>query len=758
MGRKNSEGSSKKLLTLIAAILLVVIVVFSFTACSVFTDAVKGMFSGESSTINANETGTEEQPNTNHSTEGSGETTEGSGETTEHPGEDPADHTGEVADPPIEVSSSVVTISTPLVYDKYSRTDMEIQATHEGFDFYQVLGMGLINDGPNARVDVRSHTTGSSLIKLDGHYLSSLDAGNYYFYYCVNDSQGNIYYDPFRLEIKNSVASPLDVKIDYDVDCPNVFVTFRCDCGGAHTVRFDSTNYDAAAGATRVRIGSINKTVSHTADVTCAQSGQHTSVTKTAPEVSAYSNGFLDRKYGYMGHSADGFIEDDGEAADLFEYLAYDGTVINKKVYVSSAIHNEIIENASAYLSKIQSMISVPWSLHFGISYSSASKEVTFSIQDTGAGAVISTEYEDARPYHDLDVVSHYQEQNVRNKGGELPIDNKKGVDVRNVKELLLAVEKGYRPVATGDTLRIYDKARDFCYTYLTDDMTVVEKLHVIYDYLAGEIDYDYAALDLYTLIGGLPGKTLDAAKAEIDAALADASKRFTENMRTTIIAARDAATSTNDLIARLKEGYLQRLSAFSIEGVFDDGAAVCEGISYAFMLLARIEGIECYQISGYATQGGWVAHAWNKVHVDGFWYCVDATWGNVYLQNEKYVTHRYFMVDEAVFDKDHKEKIGDLGAGVETLALGDIEYYKSVETSALLHTTLFISNRAELNAAMAYYATNGSSYIEVLIDPTYKPTAQDFIAAYQLAKPGHFYSITYNNEGRVFVAYFVEV
>ena len=102
--------------------------------------------------------------------------------------------------------------------------------------------------------------------------------------------------------------------------------------------------------------------------------------------------------------------------------------------------------------------------------------------------------------------------------------------------------------------------------------------------------------------------------------------------------------------------------------------------------------------------------------------------------------------------------QLGDLGAGVETLALGDIEYYKSVETSALLHTTLFISNRAELNAAMAYYAANGSSYIEVLIDPTYKPTAQDFIAAYQLAKPGHLYSITYNNEGRVFVAYFVEV
>ena len=755
MDRKDAKSSSQRLLTLIAIVVLAVVAVCSFTACSLFTDAVKGMFSGESSIFSANDAETDGQSETGNQTGGPGQTGEGAGQTpAQHPGEDPEDHAGEVADPPVEVNSSVVNISSSLVFDKASRTDMVIAATHEGLNFYQILGIGLINDGPNARVKVVTDTTGASSVKLDGEYLSTLDAGNYYFYYCVNDSQGKIHYDPFRMEIQNSAAAPVDVKIAYDVDCPNVFVTFRCDCGGAHTVKFDGTNYNAAAGATRVRIGSISKTVSHTADVTCDVSSRHTSVTKSAPEVSAYSNGFLNYNYSYMGHSADGFIEDDAEAADLLEYLAYDGTVINKKVYVSAAIYDEITSNASNYLSKIQANISVPWSLHFGISYSSASKEVTFEIQDTGAGAVIFTGYEDERTYRDLAVVSHYQEQNIRNKGGELAIDKKKGVDVRNVKELLLAVEKGYRPVATGDTLRIYNKARDFCYTYLTDDMSDVEKLHVMYDYLAGEVDYDYAALDLYTLIGGLPGKTLDAAKAEIDAALADPSKRFSESMRTKIVDERNAATSTNDLISRLKEGYLQRLSAFSIEGVFDDGAAVCEGISYAFMLLARIEGIECYQISGYATQGDWVAHAWNKVHVDGVWYCVDATWGNVYLQNEKYITHRYFMVDDGVFDKDHKEKLGNIGAGVQTLAVGDVEYYNSVETSALLHTSLYISNGAELKAAVAYYLAAESNYIEVLIDPSYKPTAEDFRNAYMLVK-GHSCSLTYSSEGRVFIALF---
>ncbi len=747
MNPKQTKTTSKRVIAAICALVLALTFAFILTACSAFTDAIKGLFSGESANVQTEQSGTQGQSGTPSSTTGD----TGTGE--DASGEDPED-TSVVADPPIEVGSTVVQISSSLTYDKASKTDMTLVATHENKSYYQVLGMGLINDGPNARVRVVSTSVGSSTVQLDGEHLSTLDAGSHYFYYCVSDSKGAVHYDPFRLTIVNSEAKPTDVKIDYDVDCPNVYVTFHCDCGGAHTVAFDGANYAAAAGATRARITkTVDPAASHNATVTC-ESGKSTSVNKTSPDAAAYSGGYLNYLYSYMGHKADGYIEDDDEAADLLEYLAYDGTVLSKKVYVSSAIHSAINANASAYLASVQANITVPWSLHFGISYSDVSREVTFRVQDTNAGDVISSGYADDRSDSDLAVVNHCVAKNVREKGSELAIDNKKSVGVRNVKELLLAVEKGYRPIAAEETLALYNKARDFCYTYLTDDMTDVQKLHVIYDYLAGNVDYDYSALNLYSLIAELEDMSLSAAQDMITADMANDANGYSESMKAVMTSARDTATSTSDLISKLKDNYLQRLSAFSAEGVFNDGAAVCEGISYAFMLLARIEGIECYQITGYATQSGWVSHAWNKVHVNGNWYCIDATWGNIHFSDTKYVTHRFFMVDEATFDADHKEMIGKLGAGVKTLAIGDVEYYKSVETAT--GQSLYIANNADLKAAVAYFLAGESNYLEVLIDPAYKPDSGDFILAYKQIK-GTNCSLNYNNEGRVFIAFFAE-
>ena len=129
MDRKDAKSSSQRLLTLIAIVVLAVVLVCSFTACSLFTDAVKGMFSGES--FSANDAETDGQSETGNQTGDPGQTGEGAGQTpAQHPGEDPEDHTGEVADPPVEVNSSVVNISSSLVFDKASRTDMVIAATH----------------------------------------------------------------------------------------------------------------------------------------------------------------------------------------------------------------------------------------------------------------------------------------------------------------------------------------------------------------------------------------------------------------------------------------------------------------------------------------------------------------------------------------------------------------------------------------------------------------------------------------------------
>ena len=737
MVRKSDKTVSKRLLTLTIAILLVTVVVFSFTACSLFTDAIKSVFSGENS-AEAGDSGN------NNSESGGG--------VIANPTDEPEDPGIVETDPPIEVSSTVVEITSSLVYNKASGDDFTIEATHPGKDYNKVIGMGLVNgDGENATVRPDLQVTGSSRIQFDGEYLCTLDAGYYYFYYCVTDTHDKVYYDPFRMEITNSAAAPTDLKINYDIDFPSTYVCFHCDCGGAHTVAFDGTNYNAVAGATQVKVTTtVDKAASHTATVTCA-AGEHRSatVTKAAPAEEARS--YLESAaYSYMGRIADGYLEDDDEAADAFQYLIYRGEgEPSLTAYLAPPVM-EKLSDSSGYLAALQKKIDLPWSVRFGLASTGSVATFTVTFDDT---SVLSSGYQSAYTYDSSNIASHYPELNVRNKATDsLPIDAKKGVTASNAKELLAVVEKGYRPIAVDETLTLYNKARDICYTYLTDDMTAFEKLHVIYDYLAGEIKYDYSALNLFSLIGNLYGRSLTDARALITEALADSSKGFSATMRSAIGSARDAATSTEDLIDRLRNKYLQRLSAFSIEGVFNDKIAVCEGISYAFMLLARIEGIECYQITGDAVQGSSkVAHAWNKVHLDGAWYCVDATWGNIHFDEKTFVTHRYFMVDDAVFAKDHEEKI-DGAVSVKDVALGELEFYKTITTSGA--RTLYVANDADLRAAIAYYHDGGSRYVEFLIAPTYTPSDSDIRQMYFLVT-GQNRAMRFSNEGRVFLAYF---
>lgn len=68
--------------------------------------------------------------------------------------------------------------------------------------------------------------------------------------------------------------------------------------------------------------------------------------------------------------------------------------------------------------------------------------------------------------------------------------------------------------------------------------------------------------------------------------------------------------------------------SVFYLESIFvdlDSQIAVCDGISKAFVLMCRIEGIYATKINGTANGGN---HAWNEVKIGDDYYWVDATWG----------------------------------------------------------------------------------------------------------------------------------
>ena len=66
--------------------------------------------------------------------------------------------------------------------------------------------------------------------------------------------------------------------------------------------------------------------------------------------------------------------------------------------------------------------------------------------------------------------------------------------------------------------------------------------------------------------------------------------------------------------------------------GAIKNGAAVCAGYSYAYQFLAEQAGLECKYVAGntvnlLSDKKETIAHAWNKVKINGYWFWLDTTW-----------------------------------------------------------------------------------------------------------------------------------
>lgn len=752
--RKEGKRVDRKIALIVTTLLLIGAMLLVFTACSLFTSALgvdfgKGTQYVSPSTSDSEETGAESSSggtsssSSSSSSQGGGssssvpskvEDLEEGGGSTETPVEEP-----EVEEP--DPVSANVTISSSLIYDKAKDTDFIIDATHADKSFSGVMGAGLKTSDWN----VRSQTTGASSVLFREAYMQELEIGSYDFAYSVSDSKGT-YYDAFTFVVTNSDPRPSALKIDYDVDCPNVYVTWHCDCNNKHTVKIDDDSQTVDAGVRSIRwaswSSSVKKTV-HYAQVKCVGKEPIEMVTKVQPVASAYE--YLTSTIPFMGKVADRYIEDFDEMVFAFQSIVYQGSDTSLSVALAADVKAEIdsSEALNAYLTKVNNELVIPWNLKVGMSLSD--NIATLRVTDVAGGNNVSSEYSESTAYSSANVASHYPTENtVRHFA--IDADSVKETNVRNVKELLAAVEAGYRPTSTNDAVTaLYNKARTICSLYITDEMTEIEKLHVIYDYLAGEIVYDKSALALYNLIaeiktsfGMATGYSIDACPEETDCLLSDAMKTsiestlsaagspFSDAMKTVVRTAMDGETSMKSFYKKVNTDYLQKLKSFSIEGVLDDKSAVCEGISYAFMLLARIEGIECYQITGDAVNNGSrVAHAWNKVVLkDGKCYCIDATWGNVTINETRFVTHRYFLLDEAGFCGTHQEEV-ESEACIERLATGSYDYYANEATS--LGHSLLVSNDLEFTHALEYYHNAGSRYFEVRFASGYSPVNIQF-------------------------------
>ena len=151
--------------------------------------------------------------------------------------------------------------------------------------------------------------------------------------------------------------------------------------------------------------------------------------------------------------------------------------------------------------------------------------------------------------------------------------ENAGQMQVRNSEQLWIALEKNYLPTFPQDEQteaeRIWQLAAEVLRTVITEDMTEMQKLCAIYDWLCEKVQYHHPL-------------TMAAGSHREDA------EHFPE-------------------------------------GVFEHHLAVCDGIAKTAVILCRMEGIPCLLMEGTGAEGG---HAWNAVYCEGEWYTFCATYG----------------------------------------------------------------------------------------------------------------------------------
>ena len=240
-----------------------------------------------------------------------------------------------------------------------------------------------------------------------------------------------------------------------------------------------------------------------------------------------------------------------------------------------------------------------------------------------------------------------------------------KSLVVFNSDQLYVALQNGYKPVFTSTNSparAVYEQGKEILKDIVATDMTELQKLNAIYDWLSYTVKYDYNLLNLTEKLEGSEGT---GAQSE-----------------------------------------LSKYDGFYIEGVlFDDGQAVCDGISKTMVMLASIENITIYKVSGKAGGGN---HAWNKVKLDlndlvpgKEWYTMDVTWGDSGWHNSaktkytEYLAHTYYLVtDDMITNNQHQEL-----SPKTDVSNTEFNYYQN--TTLTYNTTtvdLYIENSTQLN------------------------------------------------------------
>ena len=190
----------------------------------------------------------------------------------------------------------------------------------------------------------------------------------------------------------------------------------------------------------------------------------------------------------------------------------------------------------------------------------------------------------------------------------------KETMKVNSGEQLVYALEHRVKPLPKEGSRSetIYNKMKEVLRQIITDDMDDFEKIKAIHDWIIMNVIYDQELAELL---------------------YDDASD-------------------------------LKTYEGFYLEGVFNEGYAVCEGISKTLCCLANIEGIPCVRVTGHETRNlNGVGHAWNKIYINGNWYIIDATSDGTIIGGEHEVlSYAYFLItDEDMLEKYTGSEYNDL-------------------------------------------------------------------------------------------------
>ena len=193
----------------------------------------------------------------------------------------------------------------------------------------------------------------------------------------------------------------------------------------------------------------------------------------------------------------------------------------------------------------------------------SSKEPTTFSVVDpTGSGTYKQQKYGMERIYT----------QKRSNSNTYFHINNvNETIEVSTSNQLTYALSMGLRPICESGSAaeEVYNDAVKVLNKICDDSMSDIKKLEAIYEWLVLNVEYDHIA--------------------------ASDSNSYADNW--------------------------PKYDSWYAEGVFDNGIAVCDGISKAMLILSKIENIPAVRCTG-------DAHAWNRVYVNGKWYGIDATHG----------------------------------------------------------------------------------------------------------------------------------